>query len=203
MTDPRLYTPAQRLMPINDQDIETIAPRPMKPLTLTFLPEAFKGLVTTFRHMIQNSPLRPLMKLAGGRDMRRTVSYPEQRREQMPIGEGGIHKANYRGIHRLNRDDQGRVRCTACFMCSTACPADCITIEAAEAPWPDREKYPVKFQIDELRCIYCGMCEEACPVDAIELTHMYDATSQSRSQMIFDKEMLLAVYDRTVAEKPM
>jgi ferredoxin len=77
----------------------------------------------------------------------------------------------YRGVHRLNKDEEGRVKCVACFMCSTACPARCIHIEADEAPWDDREKYPAKFDIDELRCIYCGMCEEACPVDAIELTH--------------------------------
>ena len=74
---------------------------------------------------------------------------------------------NYRGVHRLNRDEQGRVKCVACYMCSTACPARCIDIVAAPSPWPDREKYPEAFVIDELRCIYCGMCEEACPVDAI------------------------------------
>jgi len=190
-------------MAINDSDIQTIEPEPMKPLAVTFLPEAFMGLVTTFRHMIQNSPFRPLMRFIGGRDMRRTVSYPEQRREKMPLGEGGVHPGNYRGVHRLNRDEQGRVRCVACFMCSTACPADCISIEAAEAPWPDRESYPARFEIDELRCIYCGMCEEACPMDAIELTPVYDIAGRSRQQMILDKESLLAIYDQTIAEKPM
>ena len=79
-------------------------------------------------------------------------------------------RQTYRGVHRLNKDEEGRVKCVACFMCSTACPARCIHIEADEIPWADREKYPAKFDIDELRCIYCGMCEEACPVDAIELT---------------------------------
>ena len=76
----------------------------------------------------------------------------------------------YRGVHRLNKDEQGRVKCVACFLCATACPAHCIDIVGVESPWPDREKYPESFVIDELRCIYCGMCEEACPVDAIELT---------------------------------
>ena len=84
-------------------------------------------------------------------------------------------------------------------MCATACPAHCIDIVAAPAPadWTGREKYPETFVIDELRCIYCGMCEEACPVDAIELTTLYDLTGLSREQMIFDKEKLLSVFDRT------
>src|SRR5580765_3842982 len=96
-----------------------------------------------------------------------------------------------------------RVKCVACFMCSTACPARCIHIEADEAPWPDREKYPAKFDIDELRCIYCGMCEEACPVDAIELTSTYDIVGLTRQEMIFDKSKLLKMYDQTVGAEPM
>ena len=72
-----------------------------------------------------------------------------------------------------------------------------------ESPWPDREKYPESFVIDELRCIYCGMCEEACPVDAIELTSLFDLTGRSREEMIFDKEKLLSVYDQTIDAEPM
>ena len=83
------------------------------------------------------------------------------------------------------------MKCVACMMCPTICPARCIHIEAAEAPWDDREKYPKKFEIDELRCIFCGMCEEACPVDAIELTPEYDIVGLSRAEMVFDKEKLL------------
>ena len=100
-------------------------------------------------------------------------------------------------MHRLNKDEQGRVKCVACFLCATACPAHCIDIVAEPSPWPDREKYPKVFNIDELRCIYCGMCEEACPVEAIELTSFYDLTGASREEMIFDKEKLLSVYDQT------
>ena len=74
---------------------------------------------------------------------------------------------------------------------------------AAPSPWPDREKYPEMFAIDELRCIYCGMCEEACPVDAIELTSLYDLTGLSREEMIFDKEKLLKIYDETEKAEPM
>jgi len=107
--------------------------------------------------------------------------------------------AFYRGVHRLNRDEQGRVKCVACYMCSTACPAHCIDIVAAPSPWPDREKYPETFVIDELRCIYCGMCEQACPCDAIELTSLFDLTGLSREEMMFDKEKLLSVFDQTVA----
>jgi NADH-quinone oxidoreductase subunit I len=102
----------------------------------------------------------------------------------------------------LNRDEQGRVKCVACFLCATACPAYCIDIVAAESPWPDREKYPQSFTIDELRCIYCGICEEACPVDAIELTSLYDLSGKSREEMIFDKEKLLSVYDQTKHSEP-
>ena len=108
-----------------------------------------------------------------------------------------------RGRRNKTMCEDGRVKCVACFMCQTACPARCIHIEGAEAPWDDREKYPVKFDIDELRCIYCGMCEEACPVDAVELTPIYDLVGLTRQEMIFDKEKLLAVYDQTIGQKPM
>jgi len=102
-------------------------------------------------------------------------------------------------VHRLNRDEKGRVKCVACMLCATACPANCIAIEAAAAPpdWPDRDKFPAEFVLDELRCIYCGMCEEACPVDAMELTHIYDMTSETRAAMVFDKNALLEIYDKT------
>lgn len=148
-----------------------------------YLPQIFGGMKTTLRHMFKKR-LRD----------ETVVQYPEQQRV--------LRKENYRGVHRLNRDDQGRVACVACFMCETACPAHCIHIDGADSPWPDREKYPIKFDIDELRCIYCGMCEEACPVDAIELTPEFQLVGQSREEMIFDKEKLLMVFDRTKDMKP-
>jgi NADH-quinone oxidoreductase subunit I len=150
-----------------------------------YLPMFAQGLSTTLKH---------LGRSLSGKVV--TVSYPDQEPE---IGAPLI----YRGVHRLNRDQQGRVKCVACFLCATACPAHCIDILAAESPWPDREKYPQSFTIDELRCIYCGMCEEACPVDAIELTSLYNMTGRSREEMIFDKEKLLSVYDMTKDQEPM
>jgi NADH-quinone oxidoreductase subunit I len=83
------------------------------------------------------------------------------------------------------------------MLCATVCPARCIDIKGDDAPWADRDKYPTKFEIDELRCIYCGMCEEACPVDAIELTSIYDLTGLSRQEMVFNREKLLSIYDET------
>lgn len=148
-----------------------------------YVPQVLAGFKTTARHFFKKR-LRD----------ETVVQYPEQRRVQW--------RENYRGVHRLNRDDQDRVACVACFMCETACPAKCIHIEGAESPWPDREKYPVRFEIDELRCIYCGMCEEACPVNAIELTPEYRLVGKSREDMVFDKEKLLTVYDETKDDKP-
>jgi NADH-quinone oxidoreductase subunit I len=157
-----------------------------------YLPQVLAGLGTTMKHMLQ---------VLGGTD--RVIQYPEERREDIPVDQGGMPLRTYRGVHRLNKDEEGRVKCVACFMCSTACPAACIHIEADEAPWADREKYPAKFDIDELRCIYCGMCEEACPVDAIELTSVYDIVGLTRQEMIFDKSKLLRIYDETVKLEPM
>lgn len=146
-----------------------------------YLPLVMQGFAVTTRHLFGKKT---------------TVSFPEERPK---IGNPLI----YRGVHRLNRDEQGRVKCVACFLCATACPAHCIDIVGIESPWPDREKYPESFSIDELRCIFCGMCEEACPVDAIELTSLFDLTGRSREEMVFDKEKLLSVYDQTKDQEPM
>jgi NADH-quinone oxidoreductase subunit I len=91
----------------------------------------------------------------------------------------------------LKMDAQGRPKCVACFMCATACPAECISIVAQPAPWPDRDKVPAKFEIDLLKCIYCGMCEEACPCDAIELTQKFTQVSTSRAEKVHGIERLL------------
>ena len=168
---------------IKDEDILTIDSPDLTPSERLYIPQVLSGMKTTIQHLARSISGKTL-----------TVQYPEQERE--------MRTDNYRGIHRLNRDPDGRVACVACFMCSTACPAHCIHIEAGESPWPDREKYPVKFDLDELRCIYCGMCEEACPVDAIELTHQMDLVGRTRQEMILDKEELLAIFDETCELEP-
>ena len=166
-------------MPIASTDVRWIQEPKVGLLEQLYIPAILEGLHTTVRHMTG--------VLLGTGSI--TQQYPEEKPKLPPF---------YRGVHRLNRDEQGRVKCVACYMCSTACPAHCIDIVAAPSPWPDREKYPETFVIDELRCIYCGMCEQACPVDAIELTTLYDLTGATREDMMFDKEKLLAVFDRTV-----
>lgn len=181
-------------MTIRDEDILALSTKPLNRLESVYLPEVFKGIGTTMRHFFTS--------FGQGRTSR-SMQYPEVRREHLPVEQGGQNASNFRGVHRLNRDEQGRVKCVACMMCPTICPARCIHIEAAESPWEDREKYPKKFEIDELRCIFCGMCEEACPVDAIELTTEYDVVGLSRQEMVFDKEKLLQVYDVTIEKKPM
>jgi NADH-quinone oxidoreductase subunit I len=168
-------------MPIAATDVKWVQEPHMGLFEQLYLPAILSGMSTTARHGFD--------ALFRGKAV--TQQFPEQR-PQLP--------GNYRGVHRLNRDEQGRVKCVACYMCATACPAHCIDIVAAPAPpeWKDREKYPELFVIDELRCIYCGMCEQACPVDAIELTTLADLTGMSREEMMFDKEKLLSVFDQTV-----
>lgn len=160
-------------MPIAAADVKWVEEPKLGLMEQLYLPAIAEGLVTTIKHMFKPSV---------------TMSFPEQQPTLPPF---------FKGVHRLNRDPEGRVKCVACYMCATACPAHCIDIVAAPSPWPDREKYPEMFVIDELRCIYCGMCEEACPVDAIELTTLYDLTGLSREEMMFDKEKLLSVFDQT------
>jgi NADH-quinone oxidoreductase subunit I len=166
-------------MPISENEVRWVKPPKIGLLEQLYVPAIFEGLRTTVRHATAT--------LLGTGAV--TRQYPEEQPKLPP---------HYRGVHRLNRDEKGRVKCVACYMCSTACPAHCIDIVAAPSPWADREKYPETFVIDELRCIYCGMCEQACPVDAIELTTIYDITGMSREEMMFDKEKLLSVFDETV-----
>jgi NADH-quinone oxidoreductase subunit I len=182
----------------DDPNLKRLTPPKLTLLERTYLPQIVEGLAVTGKHIagvVIGGRGNPGV-LFGGKGRAITVEYPEDQHITPP---------NYRGVHRLNKDEQGRVKCVACMLCATACPAHCIDIVGATAPetWDDREKYPESFVIDELRCIYCGMCEEACPVDAIELTGLYDLTGLSREQMIFDKTKLLSVFDMTKDAEPM
>jgi NADH-quinone oxidoreductase subunit I len=170
----------------DDPNVKRVTPPVLTRWEKSYLPQILGGLVVTGKHIVAAALGKGAI----------TVQYPEEQHVPSP---------NYRGVHRLNKDDQGRVKCVACMLCATACPAHCIDIVGATAPdtWPDREKYCESFVIDELRCIYCGMCEEACPVEAIELTGLYDLTGLSREQMIFDKAKLLSVFDLTKDAEPM
>jgi NADH-quinone oxidoreductase subunit I len=168
---------------LRDDEILVIDEPKLSAAERTYIPQIWDGMMLTLRHLSKSLFVKPI-----------TIQYPEEQRE--------VRVETYRGVHRLNRDEEGRVACVACFMCASACPVHCIYIEGGESPWDDREKYPVKFDIDELRCIYCGMCEDACPVDAIELTPHYDLVGRSREEMILDKEELLSIYDETKSMKP-
>ncbi len=173
-------------MRADDPKLKRLTPPTLNLAEKLYLPQIAAGLGVTARHMAG--------VVFGNKAI--TIQYPEEEDARSPV---------YRGVHRLNKDEQGRVKCVACMLCATACPAHCIDIVGATAPdtWPDREKYCESFVIDELRCIYCGMCEEACPVEAIELTGLYDLTGLSREQMIYDKTKLLSVFDATKDAEPM
>jgi NADH-quinone oxidoreductase subunit I len=106
-----------------------------------------------------------------------------------------VFQERFRGLHVLQRDDMGLEKCVACFLCSAACPAQCIYIEAADNT--DRlrisggERYASTYNIDYSRCIFCGYCVEACPTDAITHGHGFELASFDTSTLIYRKEKLL------------
>jgi len=146
-----------------------------------YIPEILRGLVVTSYRFWRNL----LLHLKG--DHKRaaiTVQYPDEHK---------IYPDNFRGSHRLTLKEDGSVRCTACFLCATACPANCIFIEAGEHPDPAVEKFPLRYEIDTLRCIYCGLCVEACPCDAIRMdTNVHPRNwGYNRADFIESKELLM------------
>ena len=146
-----------------------------KELTLMeslYLPAIVKGMSITLSHLFKRKA---------------TVKYPEQTREIAPI---------YRGQHVLKRDEAGAERCTACGLCAVACPAEAITMEAAERNKGEEklyreEKYAKIYEINMLRCIFCGLCEEACPKEAIFLTDRIVPSSFTRGEEVFGKSKLV------------
>src|SRR6187402_1531178 len=148
--------------------------RPMTALERIYLWNILKGMAITFRHIFKKKA---------------TINYPEQKRS---------FSAVFRGLQILNRDEEGRERCTACGLCAVACPAEAITMEAAERlPTEEHlyreEKYAAKYEINMLRCIFCGLCEEACPKDAIYLTISKELVpvELDREDFIYGKDKLV------------
>lgn len=115
--------------------------------------------------------------------------------EAYPDGPAELQE-RYRGVHVLQRDENGLEKCVACFLCAAACPVQCIYIEAAENTAEERysgsERYAKVYNIDYSRCIFCGYCVEACPTDAITHGHGFETASYNTSSMIMRKEQLLA-----------
>src|SRR5438477_2683708 len=119
--------------------------------------------------------------------------------ENYPDGPGPLRGAKFqerfRGLHVLQRDENGLEKCVACFLCAAACPADCIYIEAAENTAELRisggERYAKVYNIDYNRCIFCGFCVEACPTDAITHGHGFEIASYNTSTLIYRKEQML------------
>ena len=150
-------------------------PREPKPYRYTWADRLYlpllQGLVVTARHFFKN-----LVK------SKYTISYPEERRP---------YSGRYRGHHILTTRPDGSVRCVACFLCATNCPAECIHIEAAEQPDVGIEKYPIVYEIDMLRCVFCGYCVDACPEEAIIMSRNTDMAYFNREQSIVGKEQLM------------
>lgn len=137
-----------------------------------YLPAIFKGLGITLRHFFMK---------------KNTVRYPEEQRE---------YSKNFRGMHSLKRDEHGRERCTACGLCALSCPAEAITMIAAEREKGEEhlyreEKYAAVYEINMLRCIFCGLCEEACPKEAIYLDGPHVPPASLRKEFIYGKDKLV------------
>jgi len=141
-----------------------------------YIPAIIKGMSITLKHFFGKKA---------------TINYPEQKREFSKV---------YRGQHVLKRDDLGRERCTACGLCAVACPAEAITMVAAERkPGEENlyreEKYAAIYEINMIRCIFCGDCEEACPKEAIFLTDRIVASEYERAPFIYGKDTLVEPVD--------
>jgi len=118
-----------------------------------------------------------------------TLNYPFEKGPLSP---------RFRGEHALRRYPNGEERCIACKLCEAICPALAITIEAE--PRDDGSRRTTRYDIDMCKCIYCGLCQEACPVDAIVEGPNFEFSTETREELMYDKEKLLANGDRWEAE---
>jgi NADH-quinone oxidoreductase subunit I len=135
-----------------------------------FLSELISGMWVTLKHMFK-PPV--------------TLNYPYEKGPLSP---------RFRGEHALRRYPNGEERCIACKLCEAICPALAITIEAE--PREDGSRRTTRYDIDMTKCIYCGFCQEACPVDAIVEGPNLEYATETREELFYDKEKLLANGDR-------
>jgi NADH-quinone oxidoreductase subunit I len=138
------------------------------------LSELVSGLWLTLRYMFK-APV--------------TVNYPYEKGPLSP---------RFRGEHALRRYHNGEERCIACKLCEAICPALAITIEAE--PREDGSRRTTRYDIDMTKCIYCGFCQESCPVDAIVEGPNFEFAAETREELFYDKEKLLANGDRWETE---
>ena len=115
-----------------------------------------------------------------------TINYPYEKNPISP---------RFRGEHALRRYPNGEERCIACKLCEAICPAQAITIEAGPRR-NDGTRRTARYDIDMVKCIYCGLCQEACPVDAIVEGPNFEFATETREELYYDKERLLANGDR-------
>ena len=138
-----------------------------------YISEIALGMAITLRHFFKslfNTNALP------------TLNYPEQKRVLAP---------NYRGLHRLLKNEEGELKCTACKLCVQACPSNCITVEAAVNPDPKMKRRPARYEINIARCAFCGYCVEACPFGAIDMNSgIYELADSNPENFIFTMEKL-------------
>jgi NADH-quinone oxidoreductase subunit I len=121
-----------------------------------------------------------------------TLNYPNEKGPLSP---------RFRGEHALRRYPNGEERCIACKLCEAVCPAQAITIEAE--PKPDGSRRTSRYDIDMTKCIYCGLCQEACPVDAIVEGPNFEYATETREELLYDKEKLLRngdIWEKQISE---
>ncbi|MBA0619847.1 hypothetical protein Godav_005644 [Gossypium davidsonii] len=165
-----------------------------------FLTEMVRGLMLTLKYFF---------------DRKVTINYP--------FGKGPLSPC-FRGEHALRQYPTGEERCIAfvklipCLLVWTPdwsgslgalrlfllvlivvyqiCPAQAITIEAEEREDGSRRTTSSTLQV----CIYCGLCQEACPVDAIVEGPNFEFATETREELLYDKEKLLENGDRWETE---